>query len=234
MLDNIKSSYFIKIIFFYLNEGKKLKIIRYNKYLQNIIDINLINYKLFSGRYIIYETNGEGKEFSCHNGELLFEGVYSNGKRNGKGKEYSKNGELIYEGNYFNGLRNGEAKEYYESNELKFEGEYLNGKRWNGKGYDKSGNIMYELNKGKGDIKEFYSYFGGLKFEGKYLNGERNGKGKEYFKNKKLKFEGEYFKGKKWNGKGYDPNGFIAYDLKNGKGYMKEYVEIYGDYDLTL
>ena len=29
-------------------------------------------------------------------------------------------------------------------------------------------------------------------FEGEYLNGERNGKGKEYYDNGKLKFEGEY------------------------------------------
>ena len=34
-----------------------------------------------------------------------------------------------------------------------------------------------------------------------YLNGERNGKGKEFSKNGKLKFEGEYFNGER-NGKG--------------------------------
>jgi len=38
-------------------------------------------------------------------------------------------------------------------------------------------------------------------FEGQYLNGERNGLGKEYYDNGKLKFEGEYLKGKR-NGKG--------------------------------
>ena len=31
-----------------------------------------------------------------------------------------------------------------------------------------------------------------LKFEGEYLNGEKNGKGKEYHDNGKLKYEGEY------------------------------------------
>ena len=38
-------------------------------------------------------------------------------------------------------------------------------------------------------------------FEGEYLNGKRNGKGKEYYDNGKLKFEGEYLNGKR-EGKG--------------------------------
>ena len=45
-----------------------------------------------------------------------------------------------------------------------------------------------EIWNGKG--KEYYSN-GKLKFEGKYLNGKRNGKGKEYdIYNSKLKIEG--------------------------------------------
>ena len=42
-------------------------------------------------------------------------------------------------------------------------------------------------------------------FDGEYLNGLRNGKGKEYYGNGKLKFEGEYLNGKRnGKGKGYD------------------------------
>ena len=77
-------------------------------------------------------------------------------------------------------------------------------------------------------------------FEGEYLNGKRNGKGKEYYNDGKLKFEGEYLydqkrKGKlyinnkleydgeylynkKWNGKGYNENLNIIYELINGTG----------------
>ena len=33
-------------------------------------------------------------------------------------------------------------------------------------------------------------------FEGEYLNGKKNGKGKEYYFNGKLKFQGEYLNGK--------------------------------------
>ena len=66
-----------------------------------------------------------------------------------------------------------------------------------------------------------------LIFKGEYLNGKRNGKGKKYYKENKngdgLKFEGEYLNGKKWNGKGYDMYGELAYEIKNGSGYVKKY-----------
>ena len=94
MLKNIKSSYIIKIIFFYVDEGKKLKLIKYNKNFQKYINITIINYKHFTGRYIIYESNKKGKEYNyCDT--LRFEGEYLNGKRNGKGKEFfDYNGKL--------------------------------------------------------------------------------------------------------------------------------------------
>ena len=68
------------------------------------------------------------------------------------------------------------------------------------KGYDKNGNVIYELKSGNGKIKEYY-YNGKLKFEGDYINGERNGKIKEYnYYDGKLIFEGEYLNDKR-NGK---------------------------------
>ena len=62
-----------------------------------------------------------------------------------------------------------------------------------------------------------YNYTGNISFDG-----FRNGKGKEYNYDGNLKFEGEYFYGKRWNGKGYN-NNKVVYELKNGKGYVKEY-----------
>ena len=97
MLDSIKSLFFIKKIFSYLDEERKLKLIKYNKKKQDLIEINLFNYKIFSGRYIQYEENKKGKEYSCYNDNILFEGEYLNGNRNGIGKEYSENGNIIYE-----------------------------------------------------------------------------------------------------------------------------------------
>ena len=82
---------------------------------------------------------------------------------------------------------------------MEYEGEYLYNQKWNGKGYDENGNIIYELIKGNGKGKEYYC--GILEFEGEYLNGKRHGKGKEYRDNGKLKFEGEYLNGER-NGKG--------------------------------
>jgi len=50
-----------------------------------------------------------------------------------------------------------------------------------------------------------------LIFEGEYKNGRKNGKGKE------LLFEGEYLNGKRWNGKEYDKDGYIEFEIKNDK-----------------
>ena len=114
------------MLFSHLDEKIKLKVIKYNKKLQNNINIKLINYKFYSGRYIIYETKIKGKEYIRHNNILVFEGEYLNGKRNGKGKEYDDNSNLKYEGEYRNGKEfigvkydiyhinntNGKGKEY--------------------------------------------------------------------------------------------------------------------------
>ena len=114
MLKNVKSSYFTQIIFSDLSEGRKLKLLKNNKSLQKEMDINLINYKFFSKRYIIYEPNGKGREYYGFNDSLKYEGEYKNGERNGKGKEYNYKGELRFEGEYKNGKRNGKGKEYDE------------------------------------------------------------------------------------------------------------------------
>ena len=54
MLKKIKSTYFTIYIFTYLDEKRKLKLVKYNKTLQKSININLINYKVLSEKYIIY------------------------------------------------------------------------------------------------------------------------------------------------------------------------------------
>ena len=241
MLKNVKTSYFLKLLFSFIAEKQKLDIIKYNKTLQDYINISLINYKLFSGKYIEYGLNGKGKEYNKE-GDLIFEGEYLNWKRKGKGKEYNEEGDLIFEGEYLNGKRKGKGKEYYLNGKLMFEGEYLFDNKFNGKGYEPNGNIIYELKNGSGKVKE-YSCDGIIEFEGEYLNGKRNGKGKEYDWGGKLAFEGEYlngmrngkakeydpagnlmFKGeykcnKKWNCKGHDKITNSSFELKEGKGF---------------
>ena len=93
MLKNIKSVFFIKIVFSFLDEKQKLKLVKYNKTLQNYTNIHLTNYKFFTGKYIIYESNGKRKEYDGSSGDLIYEGEYLNGERNGRGKEY-ENGKL--------------------------------------------------------------------------------------------------------------------------------------------
>ena len=48
---------------------------------------------------------------------------------------------------------NGKGKEYYIDGKLLFGGEYLKDLKWKGKGYDPSGNLIYELNDGKGLVE---------------------------------------------------------------------------------
>jgi len=196
-LENVESKYLIQKIFSFINEKVKLELIRYNKKLQKKNDLTIITYKVFSGTYIIYDTKTKIKEYLGYNDYLIFEGEYLNGKRNGKGKEYHYNRKLLFEGEYLNGKRNGKGKIYNNKGKLMFEGEFLNGNRWNGKGYDISNNIVYELINGIGKVKG-YNNEGELTFEGEFLNGEINGKGKEYsYFGEILEFEGEYLKGKR-------------------------------------
>ena len=51
MLKKVKTSYFLRIIFSFMNEKQKLKLIKYNKCLQENMNISLINYKIFSGKF---------------------------------------------------------------------------------------------------------------------------------------------------------------------------------------
>ena len=219
MLEQIKSKYVLKIILSNISEEIKFKLLKYNNKLKDKLNINIFNYKLFSGKYIIGKRNGKVKEFDSFDDKLIYEGEYIEGKRYGYGKEYYKNNKIKFEGKYLNGRRNGKGREYYENGNLKFEGIYFFGKKYKGKGYNHYSNVIYELEDGKGIIKEVDDIVDFITFEGEYPSG----KGKEYFSKTKIKFEGEYKNGIKWNGIGYEPFNNKIYEIKNGKGYIKEY-----------
>ena len=55
---------------------------------------------------------------------------------------------------------------------LEYEGNYFFNKKYDGKVYNKNGKILYELNNGKGYVKE-YNHQGNLIFKGEYLNGKK-------------------------------------------------------------
>ena len=70
------------------------------------------------------------------------------GERNGIGKEFRKGTNIIvFEGQYLKGKKNGRGKEYYDDGKLKFEGDYLNGIKIEGKGYNKEGQLILEINR---------------------------------------------------------------------------------------
>ena len=73
MLEDINSKYLIQNIFSFVNQTRKFELVKYNKNLQNHFNINLIDYKNLSGKYIKYEGNRKGKEY-FFNGILIFEG----------------------------------------------------------------------------------------------------------------------------------------------------------------
>ena len=241
MLDNIKSTFFQKILFSYLKNTKQLGIVKYNKNFQNLLGLNIKHYQILSRKYIIYESKKFGKEYGAYSDFLIYEGEYINGRRNGKGKEY-RLGQLAYEGDFKYGKRNGIGKEYdngkliyeggfknnkrdgngkiFKNDKLHFEGLFFENDIFKGKTYDENGEVAYELTE-NGIRREFNHY--GLKFEGEFLNWKKNGKGKE-FESGKLIFEGQYKNGKK-NGIGTEYvigdliyKGEYLNDQRHGKG----------------
>jgi len=80
-LNYIKSSYIIKEVFSFINQKRKLNIIIHNKYLQNIIGVDIEYYKKINGKYIIIDKNWIEKEYELNTNNLLFEGEYLNWKR---------------------------------------------------------------------------------------------------------------------------------------------------------
>ena len=194
MLNNIKSIYFLRKIFYNTNEKAKLELIKYNKSLQNKLKLSLINYIFFSEKYIIYESNNKGKEYRSNDDILIFKGEYKNGKRSGIGKEYNDNGEIIFEGEYKNGKRSGIGKEYNNNGEIKFEGEYLNGKQWNGK------QISFSR-----ELKKEYEIKNGISYNLKIYNMNNNIQGET---NKDIGFSKIYNK---------KDNSIKYYAISNGK-----------------
>ena len=99
----IKSLNILKYLLSHIDYLKKLKFIKYNKYLQEKLSINIKDYKTYKDRYIIYETKFRGKEYDRNN-ELIYEGEYLNGEKSGKGKEYF-HGKVIFEGEFLRGKK---------------------------------------------------------------------------------------------------------------------------------
>ena len=73
-IESIKSLYIIKNLFSFLYEKQKLKLIAYNKHIQNMLGIDINHYKKISRRYKIGKKNGFGKEYNLNKNILIFKG----------------------------------------------------------------------------------------------------------------------------------------------------------------
>ena len=95
----------------------------------------------------------------------------------------------MFEGQYLYNYKI-KGKDYIKG-KLEYEGDYFYENKYNGKGYDENGNIIYELIDGCGTIIECF-HDNLISYIGEYKDGIRNGKGKEYSQNGKIKFDSEY------------------------------------------
>jgi hypothetical protein len=161
-----------------------------------------------------------------------YSGEWKNGKADGQGTFISHNGEQ-YVGEWIKNRKHGQGKSTL-SDGLTFEGEWNLGKPWTGTQFDKEGNILYKVVKGKNKLspsseekKEGVLYFGiksgkigwfkekweGYigKYKGEIIFGKPNGKGFVTFDN------GETFKGELKDGV---PNGQGTATYKNGSKYV--------------
>ena len=96
MLERIKSRYFIKLLFLFIEEKSKLEIVKKRRTLQKKIGIELRHYKIYSWKYRIYEKDSKITEYYDDN-SLALEGFYSIGKIFGNVKEYHKEEKIKFD-----------------------------------------------------------------------------------------------------------------------------------------
>ena len=90
MFKEIKSFVIFNKIFKFLIDERKFALAKYNKRIQKILNINIIDYMNLSGKYIIYERKGVGKEYNGYNNILLYEGEFKMEKEMVRGKNIIK------------------------------------------------------------------------------------------------------------------------------------------------
>ena len=80
--NKIKSNIIIKLVFSFIYEAKKLKLLRQNKRLRKILNINFYNYFLWGKRLDKkIDKDGYGRIFSYVTHDSIFEGEFKNNKK---------------------------------------------------------------------------------------------------------------------------------------------------------
>ena len=111
----IKSPVILKKIFSNLWLIQELNIVSYNKQIQNILGIDIHNYKRLSNKYKIKEKDGKFREYIINDEINIFEGEYLTGKKI-SGKLYDNKGNILLE------LNEGKGKEYYDNENCNLKG----------------------------------------------------------------------------------------------------------------
>lgn len=68
--------------------------------------------------------HGQGREYHCVTGALLYEGEFYYNHWRGKGKEYYPNGQIRYEGEFLDSFWHGRGQYYKQNGELVYSGEF--------------------------------------------------------------------------------------------------------------
>ena len=152
----------------------------------------------------------------------IYEGEFKNRKREGFGKFSNKDGSYYYIGQWLNDKKNGKGKLYDQNNNIIYDGDFMNDQT-------------------KGDVKIIINGFIYIEqvLNDTIITNTFHGKGKFYYPNNTLKYEGDFVDGGfEGNGKHIFPNGnyYIGQykgSMQNGKGilyYKNGNIKYEGDF----
>lgn len=205
------------------------------------------NILIYEGDIVNNMREGFGTYY--YNKDNYYVGYWKNGQKHGSGKYY-ENKNLIFSGMHFNGKKFGKGIEFYENGDIKYDGQFANDK-YEGEGVlyfekkystddnDKDSDNSSEResscsNENDLELKHNICYTGGWK------NGKKNGKGIEYFRNGKLKYDGAFINDE-YNGFGvlnyyqgknkYNYSGNFVNGKKHGKGTLKNTKSVWSYYN---
>lgn len=146
--------------------------------------------------------------------ESVYEGNFKNGFAHGKGKEVFDNG-IVYEGDYVNGKVEGKGASA-DKDGNSFTGSFKNGYKTYGTSIWKNGN-RYTGNWSNNEMhgQGTFIWADKSKYVGNFIKGMKDGKGKVFFPNGTVLFEGTWKNDYKSIGTQYDKDGTYSGTFKN-------------------
>lgn len=169
---------------------------------EKVTQFNSKGKKEYVGSMINGVKEGYGEQYHF-NGKLKYKGNFKdNGPDQDNAFQYSDNGKLNYNGDMKSGKKHGKGKFYNIRGLLMYSGGWKLDKKdgW-GTDYNPDGSQRcygyYVKNYQSGLRKAKFYYIGCdlLEYEGPFINGKKEGLGREYYKNGKLKCMGVYTNG---------------------------------------